>query len=644
MRKFIALILLFVTSFCFAEYYNEYQIPMRDSKWLAADLWTADSSIAKPIILIQTPYNKDMYHAVDPFLDASDSLAPFDLVHYHYVIVDWRGFYGSTEASEPGYNRGLDGYDCVEWIAEQSWSNGKIGTSGGSALGMQQFKTIWEHPPHLVCSAPWIKNFKFKYSNYFPGGILFKEHAEAHEYLGFISMELLYDHVLCCDFFWTLGEENTDHADKIDVPILVVTGWFDHSPDDIIEEFHEIRATSIDSVRHLHKLMVGPWTHSGIGKLEQGELEFPTADGVPQIREMQFFAKYLRGADNGYEDFPVGEYFIMQKDELIHTDDWFSVSSANDTFYLQSDGELSLDSPLDEDSYTQFEYDPRDPSPAYGADRFDPTEPDLKIGPYDIRDSVESRDDCIIFSTPPLDEEITIAGRPKCIFYVSTNRLDTDIAVRITDVYPDGRSMILADAARRMRLLESYAEENLITPGEIYPVEIELRDLAQSFQPGHRIRIVISGSIYPLYDRNLNNGGPMYEEGDSLISTTCVYHNSSHPSMLILPIYESEAALADEKPTKPQNIDISAYPNPFNSKVSINIPDGVIFEGIYDIRGKLLFPTNAKEINELNGSNIINWQPDESVESGIYLIRVYDKNDNNLYDNQLFNRSIVYIK
>jgi len=145
-------------------------IPVRDGKTLAADLFSIDTSIARPLIVIQTPYNKFFLRYTLGAPEATGTVLLFDSVHYNYLTVDWRGFYASSSAGSPGYDRGLDGYDIIEWAAEQRWCNGRVGTWGVSALGLIQFETMKHRPPHHVCAMPMMKDYKTKYTDFFPGG------------------------------------------------------------------------------------------------------------------------------------------------------------------------------------------------------------------------------------------------------------------------------------------------------------------------------------------------------------------------------------------------------------------------------------------------------------------------------------------
>ena len=663
MRKLILFLLIFISlSLASAQsdtLFTSIWIPVRTGDSLAADFYTIDSTIAKPIILIQTPYNRTGYRLGSLYLDIEDTSGVFDFQHYNFVIVDWRGFYGSACADSAGYDRGLDGYDCIEWIASQIWCDGNIGTYGGSALGMIQFQTARHHPPHLVCAAPWIKDYKNQYSYYYCGGVWRKQHYESLTYLGFEGADYILEHPLY-DYFWEYVEDYTDYADQFDIPMLLVSGWFDLYPTDVIRAFDDIRAYSDISVRDKHKLIMGPWTHAGIDKLVQGELEYPSAENYAAPIAKRFFDYYLRGIDNGYESEPAGRYFIMGIDEWLKTDDsWSSVATSTDTLYIHYGGSLSCDyPPADGVPMDSFLYDPRDPSPMYGGNYFDPTHSYAIIGPADIRDSVESRDDNLIFSTSILTEPITLVGNVTAHFFVSSNRYDTDFAFRLCDVYPDGRSMILAQGIRRARLRNSYETEELMTPYEIYPIDIELYDIAQTFLAGHKLRVVITSSIFPMFDTNLNNGDSMYVEGDTLVATNFIYHNASYPSAIILPA-NNVIKISENNIEQPDKISLFAYPNPFNSSCKITISYNGNSAGIamnsrfhreetqcnkntlkvFDLRGNVVGATRwvAQEKGDASHRTYI-WHPDKSSASGIYLIRVATK------DGSTETKRVIYLK
>ncbi|MEW6194458.1 MAG: CocE/NonD family hydrolase [Bacteroidota bacterium] len=577
--------------------YYKILIPTRDGKELAADLYTLDLNFPKPVILIQTPYNKNSYRTGFP---SSAAPMPFNLEHYNYVVVDWRGFYGSDSAAVPFYDRGLDGYDCIEWIAQQAWCNDKVGTFGGSALGLIQFQTARHKPPHLVCAMPMIKDFKTKYSDFYYGGVLRKEHVESIERLRFIDMDLITAHP-AQDDFWDLTESANNYPDQIAVPMLMVTGWFDHYPTDVIRAYNDIVTKSDQAVRNKHKLIVGPWLHGEIGAEQQGGLEFPEAVGITDTAASQFFDFYLRGKTNGYELIPAVRYFVMGSNVWENASTWTDVGISEMYFYLYPDGFLRKEIYSGASSHGYI-YDPKNPSPTFGGSRFNPFNPTILLGPRDQRFYVESRNDVLIFSTEELTSPIEILGPVAINLYVSSNRTDTDFSVRLCDVYPDGRSMLITQGIKRMRFRNSYSDPELITPGQIYKVTVELCDLAIKILPQHKLRLIISSSNYPMFDINLNNGGPMYIMGDTLVANNIVYFSSEYASNITWKTSPgTDIKLPDQ--TIPYGFQLSQnYPNPFNPTTTIEytIPTlpsvshltkgrdmgGVVTLKVYDLLGR----------------------------------------------------------
>ena len=596
-------------------------IPTRDNKTLAADLYALDTTKALPVILIQTPYNKNFYRTRVGVPEAGGSSFPYDSLHYNYVVVDWRGRFGSKDAEVAGYDRGLDGYDAVEWIAQQKWSNGKVGTWGGSALGQIQFQTARLHPPHLVCSVPLIKDFKTKYSDYYYGGVFRKEHVESLAKLGFLGVQTILDHPTN-DLVWRVVENNSNYPDEIAVPMLLISGWFDHFPDDVLRAFYDLREKSATSVRAQHKLLMGPWLHTEVGKAEQGQLTFPNSVGVPDSMALRFFDYYLRNIPNGYERDPVMRYYQMGTNDWRVTNDWFALNSATTPLYLQAGGLLSLIKPAGSMAPDSFRYDPRRPSPAVGGSRFNPFDPTTPVGPQDLRQSVESRSDVLIYSTPVLDKSWVINGAIKVDLFVASNRRDTDFAVRLCEVYPDGRSMILTQGIRRMRFRNSYTNEELLTPGQVYQVTVELQNLALTVLPGHRLRIDITSSDYPHFDINLNNGGTLYVAGDTLIATNYVYHDAVRSSRVLLPM-AAATSLRESPSASPANFQLNQnFPNPFNPATAIRftLPQ-------QEYVTLKIFDASGREVQTLISGNLaagthrIEFEA-KNLASGIYFYRV----------------------
>jgi uncharacterized protein len=582
---------------------QEVWIPMRDGDSLAADLHAPQPEQPRPTILVQTPYNKYYFRFNLPVGYGTD----IDECPYNFVIMDWRGFYASSEASNPDATRGEDGYDAIDWIKDQPWSDGNIGTWGASALGKVQFMTANEHHPNHICAVPIVASPEYNYHVYYPNGVYRDEYMEQLDGLGF-GISAWIDAHPYHDWLWTYVEDSTYAPEEIQIPMLMIGGWYDHATEWVIRYFNGIRSQSPPGIADQHKLMMGPWAHNTIGKLSQGELDFPAAEDLSEQYAQAFFEYHLLNAYNGWPYNPVVKYFQMGDMNWYDTESWPPSDFIDDTFYLHGDGSMSANTLAAEDSCSTFSYDPRDPSPTIGG----PTlHTDLQQGPYDQSPVVESRDDILIFDSGELDEPISVAGAPRVVLHVSSNRTDTDFAVRLTDVYPDGRSMILADGIYRMRFRNGYTStaESLITPGDIYQIEIELPDMAQTFPAGHHIRLDITSSNYPRFHRNINNGEDLYAPGDTLAALNKVYHNASNLSSLILPVASSVNLTSEKKKA------VNFYPNPLPAGEKLTIT-GVSGEtiSIYNTCGQLV-----KSVKLSNNKTYINLS-----EPGVYILKFKD--------------------
>lgn len=514
-------------------------IPTRDAKTLDADLWHAPPALTpKPVILIQTPYNKNRYRlgAVPGYASPSFPVS----TNYHYVIVDWRGFYGSGAAAVPGYDRGLDGFDCVEWIARQPWSNARVGTWGGSALGFIQYQTTFHHPSNLVCCTIAVKDFQTRYDNYYYGGDFRKEHVENLERLQLADADVILSHP-AYDLVWRTLEAVGHTPERMSVPALIVGGWFDHFPDTVLRSFSDLQLESDAAMRDQHRLIFGPWLHGEVGKAQQGALTFSNATNLEAL-EIAFWDYHLRDqTDNGWASQPVVQFYQMGENIWLQATNWQDLPRLNRSLYLRAGGLLTPEPPEDGEHPDPYTYDPNDPTPAFGGSRFNPFDPGVLEGPQDQSASIETRADVLVYSTPILTNDLRVNGALRLTLYASSDRTDTDFAVRLADVQPDGRSLIMTQGIRRGRFRDSLSTPNLMTPGVAYPFEIELQNLALTFRAGHRLRLVIASAIYPHFDRNLNDGGPMYTTGTPLVATNSVFHDPFHLSRLDFQVLPDDA-------------------------------------------------------------------------------------------------------
>ncbi|MEO1713340.1 MAG: CocE/NonD family hydrolase, partial [Bacteroidota bacterium] len=371
-------------------------IPMRDGQSLAADLYLPNATGTFPVILIQTPYNKNTFQLSLPLgvgMDLENS-------PYAFVVVDWRCFYGSIGACIPEVNRGEDGYDAVEWIAEQDWSDGQIGTWGPSALGQVQFETAREQPPHLVCAMPSVASPQTTFKSYYPGGSIRVEFVET---FGILFGGGGNDIVLANPFYnalWQFVESSSLYPEEIKVPMFLVAGWYDHNTEDCFFIFDQLRNNSDPSVQDQHKMIIGPWVHGGtgfasVGTETQGELSYPDAQGFNAILGREFFDYYLRGlTTNGWDNYNPYYYFQMGTDEWRETDVWPPAEAESISWYAHPDGQLLPQAPSETEGQFSYAYDPEDPSPTIGGKTLNLA---LEQGPLDQVAQVESRPDVAIF-------------------------------------------------------------------------------------------------------------------------------------------------------------------------------------------------------------------------------------------------------
>ncbi len=613
MLLFLGILLTFNISLCAQLPYSIDSIPMRDGKKLACDIFLPDTSGGKtyPVILVQTPYNRVYYRIKLPF-----GITNISASNYAFVIADWRGFYGSAAAITSAPDRGKDGYDIVEWIASKIWSNEKIGTWGPSALGRIQFLTAKENPPHLTCIAPLVAASQYEYEEYYPGGVYRTEYVQQLDALGFGLGPIISTHKVK-DYFWNYSDTSTMYSEKIKVPTLMIGGWYDHGTNQIMELFDSLRLYSPINVRAKHHLLMGPWAHGGFGQAQvgtgqQGELFYPEAAGWSDSIALNFFNFYLRNISNNWESTPVIQYFQMGENNWMSSPIWPPADVSPYKLYL-NDNMLTSQVPINTSSSSQLIYNSKNPSPTIGGATL---RPDLLQGPYDQAPIVENRNDILIFSSAVLGADVVMKGKSTIHLYVSSDRKDTDFSIRLTDVYPNGKSMLLADGIKRMRFRNGYkaSDTSGIQPGQIYHITIDLPDICNTFLAGHRIRCDITSSNYPRYDCNLNNGGPMYTAGDSLIATNTVYTNSTYASYIELPLKDFAGNLMQ---IAQNNNTIGVFPNPTNDNIYITGIAGAAAIVLSDIKGIVVY-SEKKYYSEKNITQI-NLQ---TLEPGFYILSV----------------------
>jgi putative CocE/NonD family hydrolase len=629
---------------------KDVMIPMRDGVRLAADVYrpARDGEIVPgkyPAILLRTSYDKAAARYVDTIANF------FTPRGYVTVQVDLRGRYNSEGQGQyyhtANVNEGPDGYDTVEWIAAQAWSNGKVGMVGSSHPGLVQIVTALHRPPHLTAIWPDVAPTNaYEHQTRWGGamqlhmfGALFLHAQDAQQARAdpnvynviYEAMRVMRELVYATPFkpghtplrvvpqleetlfnyyyrgaydeFWSAEYNDfTAHYDRIaDIPGTFSGGWWD--PFSIATTKHFAAMTRRNKTPQ--RLIMGPWTHMGMRGVNisfAGDADFG-ADAVwgferYNAERLRFFDRWLKGIENDIEQDPPIRLFVMGggdgkknaagrirhggkwRDEY----EWPLARTRYTPFYLNQEGSLSPapPEPASPDAAAQpsgipFTYDPAHPVPTISGPVVgyfeivplnQPLDPFWRkyLPPWAIQRQIvqdgpmhqkeaagivaceppyltlDMRPDVLVFQTAPLTEAIEITGPITVKLWISSSAVDTDFTAKLLDIYPpsaeypDGYHMNLADGILRCRYRESFERETLMTPGEIYPIEILLPPTSNLFEKGHAIRLDISSSNFPRFDLNPNTGEPMGRHTRMEPAHNTVYCDAAHPSHIVLPV------------------------------------------------------------------------------------------------------------
>ncbi|RLF40238.1 MAG: acylase [Thermoplasmata archaeon] len=525
---------------------TEYMIEMRDGVHLATDVYLPPN-LKQPhgVILIRTPYNKDNLKLVGITLAKNG---------WPTVIQDMRGRFASEGVDTVFRNAQTDGPDTLAWIASQEWCNGRIATYGGSALGITQYYTAGDNPPNLSCQFIAVATPNLYKHAIYQGGefrySLVKMWLEDQGSL-YILPEY-FDHENYTLDYWS-NVSLDGKWQNVNVPAIHIGGWYDIFLQGNIEGFLGYQHKGGIGARGKSKLIIGPWTHGGMGKTKQGELIYPdnANDNFSFNLFVEMIEEYTMGAESDFDKWPPVVYYVMGAVNETNApgniwrtaDDWPPLLYSEVKWYLHEDGILSREHPGNYKPITYI-YDPTNPVPTVGGQNLN-----IPAGPYDQR-SVESRDDVLVFTSPVLEEPFEATGPIKAILYVSSDCIDTDFTVKLTDVYPDGRSMLITDGIIRMRNRNGCDHWEFMEPGEVYKVEVDLWNVSYIWNSGHRIRIDISSSNYPRFLANPNTGEPMSRNTTYRIAHNTIYLDSMHPSCIVLPWIENSSEIKDFNPNK----------------------------------------------------------------------------------------------
>lgn len=530
--------LLLVAAVGAAYHYEQVWMPMRDSILLKTDIYYPDSSSAPwPAVLWRSPYTGYWPYYGTPAL--TDSMG------YAVVLQYMRGWCGSqgerTMFQTDGWGALRDGYDAIEWIAAQSWSNGEVCMCGFSAMGMAQYLAAGAAPPHLVCCCPDIASTNGYEHFAWTGGQFRKAIIEG--WCGLVGAPHFIDSV--CnhpdyDSLWKLNNL-AERWDSAAYPMLHIGGWYDFNIEGALEAFPAMQARF-----HSQKLLVGPWGHFTGSSRQQGALLYPANAALPDRSRWElnwrWFDRWVQDSANGINE-PKVCFYLMGDCDTEDTTEWNYWCEADTwplreviyrDYYLRED--CMLDTLPPNGSFVDtFLYDPADPCTTYGGKE----EYGMRHGkgPQDQR-PIEGRSDVLVFQTPVLERGLAVIGKIRCVLHAASDRYDTDWSVRVTDVYPDGRSMLITDGILMARHRHGFGREDSLVPGVPDTFDIDVGSTANVFAPGHRLRVIISSSNYPRFEKNPNTGAPFQRNPtECLVATQQVYRTASLPSHMVLPVH-----------------------------------------------------------------------------------------------------------
>lgn len=512
-------------------------VPMRDGKRLSVYLYFPAGDGPWPVIYEQRYAD---------LRGAGSRKALASIASHGYVVAaqNFRGAYLS-EGTWEGY-RALawgelqDGYDTVEWLAKQPWSTGKIGTMGGSQAGFAQNFLAVTRPPHLVAQYMTDTGLSLFHEGYRIGGTT---RPERFKQLGTVCrdpkdndrlLEEWFRHPTY-DTYWQ-QEDCTRHIDKMNVPCFTLGSWFDFMCIGSVDSFVARQHHAGPSSRGKQQLLIGPWLHGGPKDNRVAELLFPENATFEREKHLiRWFDHYLKGIDNGVEKDPAVRYYVMGSvgepnapGNLWRTAKDWPIPSSPTSYYLQAEGKLSTTPPESQASVTHFKADPLHPA----------TIPERAFAGAKDAQAFEKQAEVRTFTTEPLASPVEWTGLVKTEVFLSSSAKDTDVIVRVCDVYPDGRSILLVDYVRRVRYREGYDKEVFMEPGQVYKVAFDVGWISQVFNKGHRIRVTVASTGAPFFEPNPNTGEPLTLDfcPNAIVAENAIHHEREHASRVIAPV------------------------------------------------------------------------------------------------------------
>ena len=510
-----------------------FMVAMSDGIQLATDVYLPDGPGPFPVIFTRTPYDRRKAAGMAPALVRGG---------YALVAQDMRGRFESGGENLPfigcGWAGHQDGAESISWLRKQSWANGKICTVGGSAAGITQNLLAGASPEGLTAQYITVAAASMYHDATYVGGALRKcqvENWQSTNRFDPRAGELMRAHP-AYDEYWQ-GFDTRLKFGVMNTPAVHVGGWFDTFAQGSIDSFVGRQHHGADGAKGTQKLVMGPWTHA-IGKnQDDAELIFPNATMPAQFETGRWLEYYLKGVDNGVMREPAVVYYVMGDtrdpqapgNQWRTADDW-PVASRQMPYYFQQGGSLLTDQPSTTNAAVEYTFDPANPCPTLGGNNLT-----IARGPRN-QNAIESPQDVVLFTTDTLTEPLEVTGRVTAKVFVASSAVDSDLSIRLCDVYPDGKSYNIADGILRLRYRKSLVKPEPLVPGEIAEVEVDCWSTSIVFNRGHRVRVAVTSSNFPRFDINPGTSQPWVDGEPSVKQTNRIFCDAGHASCIVLPV------------------------------------------------------------------------------------------------------------
>lgn len=556
-------------------------VAMRDGVRLSTDLYRpTDATGPLPAILMRTPYNKQ----------GSGGIANLFASHGYVVAVqDVRGKFESEGEYHVYQGDMTDWTDAFDWIGKQPWSSKRIGTFGCSYLGEQQIIAAQQRHPMHIAAIPqaaggnlgrvgrhrtfWGSvegganavsiNFGWMpvWASSLDKGQHPKPNLDFQSFLKTLPLIDMTDRAGSPSWDWrNFLERSPDDPwwdkqgyltadDSVSVAALHVSSWFDMANEALEERAIFAKNGTTARARDGQYAIISPTTHCASerasSQTRSGALDVGDARLHYWDTYLAWFDRWLNGNEHAIDSLPRIQYYTIGRNQWRTSDRWPVAGMRETSFYLRSDGaantakgngRLSLTAPPAREPADTFTYDPEHPVPSRGGSICCTGDPKDVPGSFDHAPDIEQRPDVLVYTGDVLSEGLELTGPMRAVISLSSNVLDTDVTVKLLDVFPDGRSMNMVEGITRARYRDSFGKPTMMAPNTVYDVPVDLHATSWYLAPGHRLRVEVSSSNFPRFDRNLNTGGKNYDETTWKVAKNSVVHSAAHASRLILPV------------------------------------------------------------------------------------------------------------